>query len=266
MTPDQTLPGHERRRLLSLVTGEPFAETYEGMQLTERQVKRYRILEHRRLAGEPLQYLEGTVDFGPLTLSIDRRALIPRPETEYLWALVRDEITSSGRSPRLIVDLCTGSGALALAFKYTFPTSVVMGADLSTEALRLAEENGYKTRLEVVWREGDLFAALPLDVKGHVDVLVANPPYVAEGSFLPMEVREHEPHEALFAGHDGMEILRRLADEAIGWLAPGAIIACEIGEEQGAAAMESFGAYVPRLVEDLTGRTRYVFGRAPSES
>ena len=266
MTPDQTLPAHERRRLLSLVTGEPFAETYEGMQLTERQVKRYRVLEHRRLSGEPLQYLEGTVDFGPLTLSIDRRALIPRPETENLWALVRDEITSSGRNPRLIVDLCTGSGALALAFKYTFPTTVVMGADLSTEALRLAEENGYKTRLEVVWSEGDLFEALPLDVKGLVDVFVANPPYVADGSYLPMEVREHEPHQALFAGSDGMEVIRRIAADAIDWLSPGAILACEIGEEQGDGALAAFEAYAPRLVQDLTGRTRYVFGRAPSAS
>jgi release factor glutamine methyltransferase len=261
---DQTLPAHERRRLLSLVTGEPVAESYEGMQLTDRQTRRYELLTQRRLAGEPLQYLEGTVDFGPLTLAIDRRALIPRPETEQLWELVRDEVTAARRSPRLVVDLCTGSGALALALKYTFPTSVVMGTDLSSEALRLAEENGYRTRLEVVWREGDLLGALPLDVKGHVDVLVANPPYVGLGEWLPMEVREHEPSMALYAGPDGTEALAEIAEQAIGWLSPGGLIACEIGERQGDVATRLFSAYGAVVRKDLAGRPRFVVGRAPS--
>lgn len=260
---DQTLPTHERRRLLALVTGEPLAKTFEGMHLTERQARRYRTLTDRRLAGEPLQYLEGTVDFGPLRLAIDRRALIPRPETERLWDLVRDEVTGSGRPPRLLVDLCTGSGALALALKYTFPGSVVMGTDLSSEALRLAEENGYRTRLEVVWREGDLFDALPADVRGRVDVLVANPPYVAAGAWLPMEIREHEPMMALYAGPDGTEALERIARGAIDWLAPGGLIACEIGDDQGERAVELFAAYGAEVRPDLAGRDRFVVGRAP---
>lgn len=260
---DQTLPAHERRRLLSLVTGEPLAETYEGMELTDRQTRRYRVLTERRLAGEPLQYLEGSVAFGPLTLAIDRRALIPRPETEQLWELVRDEVTVAGRPPGLVVDLCTGSGALALALKYTFPSAVVMGSDLSVEALRLAEENGYRTRLEVVWREGDLFDALPLDVRGHVDVLVANPPYVPAGAFLPMEIREHEPTMALYAGPDGTEVLARIAEQARGWLRSGGLVACEIGDDQRQAVKSLFADYAPTIRRDLAGRDRFVVGRAP---
>lgn len=261
---DQTLPAHERRRLLALVTGEPVAESYEGMHLTDRQASRYDQLTRRRLDGEPLQYLEGTVDFGPLTLAIDRRALIPRPETEQLWELVRNEVTGGGRPPRLVVDLCTGSGALALALKYTFPTSVVWGTDLSTEALRLAEENGYRTRLEVIWASGDLFDALPEDIEGHVDVLVSNPPYVGAGEWLPMEVREHEPAMALYAGPDGTEVLSRIAEAAWDWLAPGGLIACEIGEKQRAEAERLFAPFFGTVRTDLAGRDRYVVGRKPA--
>lgn len=257
---DQILPAHERRRLLSLVTGEPLAETYEGMELTDRQRLRYERLTARRLEGEPLQYLEGSVDFGPLTLTIDRRALIPRPETEYLWELVVDAVETAGETPRVIVDLCTGSGALALALRHAFPTAWVSGADLSAPAISLAEENTRRTGLDVSWWEGDLFEALPEHFRGRVDVLVANPPYVADDAYLPMEVRDHEPHVALYAGVDGMEILQRIAAEAGDWLAPGGIIACEIGEEQGPAVLAAFSAFSPRLVADLTGRIRYVFG------
>jgi release factor glutamine methyltransferase len=256
---DQILPAHERRRLLSLVTGEPLAETYEGMLLTDRQRRRYDTYLQRRLDGEPLQYLEGTVEFGPLTVAVDRRALIPRPETEYLWELVVGEVGSG--SPSVVVDLCTGSGVLALALKHSFPDAWVVGTDLSTEAIRLAEENGHRTGLDVTWWEGDLFDALPAHFASRVDLLVANPPYVADGAYLPMEVRDHEPVTALYAGPDGTEVLARIASGAGDWLAPGGVVACEIGADQGRAAADLFSRYGARVVPDLTGRDRFVIGR-----
>lgn len=255
------LSRHEAERLLVVASGLTRAELLSSAALDDAAVARFHGLAARRKAGTPLQYLEGTVQFGPLELLVDERALVPRPETERLWErvveLVRDD------PPQVIVDLCTGSGNLALALKDTFPGAAVYGTDVSPDALALAQENATHTGLDVTWLLGDLFAPLPGDLRGAVDLIASNPPYVAAGDAdsLPVDVRDHEPELALFAGPSGDEVLARIAAEAQEWLAPGGLVACEIGEQQGARATELFAAFDPVVEADLTGRDRYVFGR-----
>ncbi len=255
------LPGHEAERLLVVASGLSRAELVTAAELSPDATAAFRELVARRAAGEPLQYLEGTVQFGPLELASDSRALIPRPETEQLWekvvAWVGDE------PPTVIVDLCTGSGNLALALKHTFRSALVWATDLSPRALSLARENGARAGLKITWLEGDLFAPLPEDLFGRVDLIVSNPPYVAEAEVaaLPDDVRDHEPRTALVAGERGDEVLAQIAVEAVHWLSPGGRIALEIGETQGPQTTELFSRYDPHIEQDLAGKDRFGFGR-----
>ena len=118
----------------------------------------------------------------------------------------------------MIVDLCTGSGALALALKARFPEARVHATDISEEALSLAAENAARLGLEIAFHHGDLFDALPYDLRDRIDLLVSNPPYVAEDEWpgLPVEIRDHEPREALVAGESGFELIDRIATDAPG--------------------------------------------------
>jgi release factor glutamine methyltransferase len=214
----------------------------------------------RRLAGEPLQYIEGSAAFGPLDLVVDERVLIPRPETEGLYELA----TRLVRTPEVIVDLCTGCGALALALKAFFPSAAVFATDISPEAIEVATFNRYRTGHQVYLAEGDLFDPLPTAILGTVDLIVANPPYVAEVDFsdLPREV-QREPRVALVAGPTGLEVIQRVGASSATWLRPGGVIICEIGERQGVSATSSF-ADLPAVVrQDLSGRDRYVVAVKP---
>lgn len=224
--------------------------------------QRFDALASKRLAGVPLQYLEGTVQFGPIEIAIDDRALIPRPETEVLW---EDAVKSLGEAGpgTVIVDMCTGSGNLALALKQAFPEARVFGTDTSESALALAAENSERTGLDVEWLKGDLFDALPEKLKGRIDLLVSNPPYVTEAEYVDLarEIRDHEPHDALVAGPIGTEVLARLADEAFWWLGIGGWLFTEIGETQGPEADKLFGALDREIRQDLAGKDRYVAAR-----
>lgn len=234
------LPPHEMRRLRAVARNPA--------HLAE--------LVDRRREGEPLQYLEGSAAFGPIDLVVDHRVLVPRPETERLWELA----VASVSNPRLIVDLCTGSGALAIALARRFPDARVIGADLSDDALAVARLNGSALAPQVEWRSGDLFEALDPTLQGEIDLLVSNPPYVAEAEWdvLPADVRR-EPRMALIAGPTGLEVLARIAAEAITWLRPGGRIWCEIGERQAPAARDLFGNYTDVVVvRDFTDRYRYL--------
>ncbi len=255
------LPAHELNRLTALVTGRP--PPAAGTTLDPDQQTRLDRLVARRLAGEPLQYLEGTAAFGPIELAVDRRALIPRPETELLFEQAVAALGEAGPGT-VIVDLCTGSGALALALKHRFPSARVYGTDLSASALELARENSARLGLEVTFLRGDLFEALPDELAERIDLLVANPPYVAahEVADLPDDVRLHEPHQALVAGERGTEVLAGIAEEAPWWLAVGGWLFCEIGEKQGEVARRLFGAWLDTdLRPDLTGRDRILVAR-----
>ncbi len=217
----------------------------------------------RRRSGEPLQYIEGSTDFGPITLLVDARALIPRPETERMWELAI-EMLGQNEAPS-IIDVGTGSGNLALALRATFPRARVVATDISATAIDLARENAGNLGLDVEFISGDLFDPVAPSLRGTIDLIVSNPPYVASGewSALPAEVRDHEPMNALVAGPQGTEMLERIADEAQSWLRPGGQLLCEIGETQGHECLALFARYRPEILPDLTGRPRFVAGRAP---
>ncbi|MGH8946492.1 MAG: peptide chain release factor N(5)-glutamine methyltransferase [Acidimicrobiia bacterium] len=214
----------------------------------------------RREAGEPLQYIEGTAPFGPLEVIVDERVLIPRPETEGLYELAARVV----RNPKVIVDLCTGSGALALALKQRFPAANVFATDISADALAVAEANREHTGLDIVLGQGDLFDPLPERLIGEIDLIVANPPYVAESQFasLPVDVRR-EPKQALVAGPTGLEVIQRIGDVASKWLRPGGVLVCEIGERQGVSASSSVRDLSSVIRQDLSGRDRYLVAVKP---
>ena len=255
------LADHEARRLINAATGLRAAGLLGDPVVSSEAAARFRGFVERRRRGEPLQYIEGSVQFGPIELLADRRALIPRPETERLWEIASSLIADV--ADPVIVDLCTGSGNLALAHKHDRPEAGVIGVDASPLAIDLAQENADRLGLEVQFFVGDLFAPLPPGVRGTVDLLVSNPPYVAAGETLPAEVVDHEPPLALVSGPSGTEVLARIAAGLRTWLRPGGCVVCEIGETQGAECLRLFAEFDPRIEPDLAGRPRFVIGRAP---
>jgi release factor glutamine methyltransferase len=259
---DAGIPQHEAERLLMAATGRTRAGLYSG-EPTDEQLDRYRALVARRRNGEPLQYLEAVVPFGPVLVRVDHRVLVPRPETEYLWEQAVNALGQAGPGTR-IADLCTGSGALALALKACFPAAQVTGTDVSEAALAVAIENGAMNGLDVEFRAGDLFDALPDHMKGRIDLIVTNPPYVSTGEYeaLPDEIRLYEPEGALVAGPRGDEVLERIANDVYWWLSTGGWLFCEIGETQADRALELFGGWLfCEVRHDLAGRPRVLVGR-----
>lgn len=237
-----SLPRHERRRLEQLDT-----EDHES-------------LARRRLAGEPLQYIEGTAPFADFEVKVDPRVLIPRPETEGLYELAVELM----EDPKVIVDLGTGAGALAIAFARRFPRAEVHAVDVSAQALKVATENADRLGADIEFHEGDLFSALPARLEARIDVIVSNPPYVAEHEWedLPNDVRR-EPREALVAGVRGTEVLERIAAGAGRWLAASRLLLCEIGETQAGILVPLFSHLGDiSLATDLAGRDRYLWVRS----
>ena len=214
----------------------------------------------RRLGGEPLQYIEGSAAFGPLDLLVDERVLVPRPETEGLFEIASRMV----RNPEVIVDLCTGSGALALALKREFPSAAVFATDVSDDAIEVATVNKQRNNLDIYLAVGDLFDPLPAALLGEVDLLVANPPYVSEMEFemLPADVRR-EPTTALVAGPTGLEVIEAIGATVSNWLRPGGVVVCEIGETQGARSSSAFLGLPTVIRQDLANRDRYVVAVKP---
>ena len=222
----------------------------------------------RRAAGEPLQYVLGRWAFRRLDVAVDPRVLIPRPETEVLAGLALDECGRLGA--RVAVDLGTGSGVLALALAVERPGLEVWATDVSEEALAVAEANraaAGPAAAAVRLVEGSWWDALPPDLAGRVDVIVANPPYVADAEMpeLPTDVRDWEPHRALQAGPTGLEDIETIVAGARHWLArPGALL-IEMAPHQTrptAHLVEAAGFASVSIWPDLAGRDRVVLARA----
>jgi release factor glutamine methyltransferase len=227
----------------------------------------YDMLE-RRLRGEPLQYVLGSWGFRVLDLYVDNRVLIPRPETETLTQMALEECRRL--EARLAVDLGTGSGAIALALAVEWTGIEVWATDVSPDALAVARANGAglgRIGAAVRLAEGSWYEALPAELAGAVDVIVSNPPYVAEFEVedLPDEVRAWEPLAALVSGPSGLEAIERIVAEAPLWLArPGSLLV-EIAPHQApeAEALARDAGFGSAAVwPDLTGRDRMLLARA----
>lgn len=255
------LPDHELRRLLEAATGRHWTALLLGADLTTGEVEAFRGFVERRRSGEPLQYIEGTVQFGPIEVAVDPRVLVPRPETEQLYEIACDTV----EAPLVVIDLCTGSGNLAIALKHTFPAATIYATDISSDAVDLARENARTAGLDVTILLGDLFEPLPDHLRGRVDLIVSNPPYLAEAEHagLPIDVRDHEPTTALVAGPVGDEVLARIAETASDWLRPGGVIVCEISEFHAPAISGRFAPLGGEIRRDLSGKERFVIGAAP---
>ena len=191
----------------------------------------------RRVAGEPLEVVVGWAEFCGLRIAIDPGVFVPRRRTEFL---AQHAIALAGPDA-VAVDLCCGSGAVAAALAATVRPAELHAADLDPAAVRCARRN--LAGVAAVHR-GDLFAALPDDLRGRVDVLVANAPYVPSDAIgtMPPEARDHEPLVALDGGADGLDVLRRVVAGAPGWLAPGGHVLVESGRRQAAALAEASAA------------------------
>ncbi len=221
--------------------------------LTSDEARRFRDHATRRRGREPVAYITGRQGFRWLELHVDRRVLVPRPETEHLVE------AALGLPPEArVVDVGTGSGAVALALKSERPDLRVVATDVSPDALDVARANAARLGLDVEFRHGDLLAG----VDGPVDAVVSNPPYVREGERLPPDVAAHEPHVALFASGDGLDVVRRLVPAAAG--ARAGFLAMEVGDGQAAAAAELVrdgGFPAVEVVPDYAGIDRVVVGR-----
>lgn len=253
--------------LLAHVLGVDRVRLYVDLDrpLDPKELATYRALIQRRKSGEPLQYLTGVRDFFGRPFEVDARVLIPRPETELLAegalaALPKDADFTA-------LDLCTGSGCIAVTLAAERQNGHVWAVDLAPGACAVARKNaarhGVADRVEIL--EGDLFGPLPPDVR--FDLVVSNPPYIASAE-IPHLQREvlREPRLALDGGTDGLEVVRRIAEGARDRLRPSGLLALELGETQGPtvrAMLEQAGWQDVRIERDLERRDRLAFALQP---
>lgn len=242
---------------------------YAGRPLEDDEIDRFRERVERRGNHEPVAYICGTCGFWTLDLAMDSRALIPRPETEHIVDLVKAFASQELDRAWRVVDVGTGSGALALAIASELPQAAVLAIDISANALELARENaeqlGLRDRVKFV--QGDLLKPL-VSRTGEaktVDIIVSNPPYVATNDETGVGVREFEPEGALFAGHDGLDIIRRLIPQAAASLTADGAFFCEFGASQGRTVRElaegAFGEV--NIVKDYSGHDRVLAASSP---
>ena len=243
------LVGTERGRLTLL---EPPGDEFFG---------RYRDIVAARSRRVPLQHLTGTAAFGPVVLHVGPGVFIPRPETEAMLAWA----TAQQLAPRsVIVDLCTGSGALAVALAQHRPAARVIGVDDSEAALEFARRNAEGTAVELVHADVTEPDLLP-ELDRRVDLVVANPPYVPDDIALEPEVAQHDPPHAVFGGVDGMAVIAAVVRLAGRWLRPGGLFAVEHDDTKSSQTVElvkSTGLFEHiEARQDLAGRPRFVTAR-----
>lgn len=254
-------PRLDAELLLAAAAGASRAEIVAGLADPEGSEERYEAWIARRAAREPLAYITGRKGFRRIELSVDERVLIPRPETELLVAVVKVD------RPCGILDVATGSGAVALALADELPDATIRASDISPGALALAAENAEAlgSQDRVSFTESDLLD----DIDGVFDAISANLPYVLGGDIdgLQPEVARFEPRLALDGGVDGLDLVRRLAAQAPAHLKPRGMLALEIGLGQAAgteAILRENGFANIERHEDLAGIERVVSGRKPS--
>ena len=256
-------PDRDADLLLAHVLGVPLGGLPLVDDLAAADQEQYDALLARRAAREPLQHLTGSAAFRHVDLAVGPGVFVPRPETELLagWAI---DAARAVQHPAVVVDLCTGSGAIAKAIADEVPHAEVHAVELDERALAWAERNLAGTGVDL--RHGDLATAFD-DLAGTVDVVVCNPPYIPLEAWesVAAEARDHDPHLALFSGQDGLDAMRVLERRAALLLRPGGVVGAEHADVQGESAPGVFVAS-GRWVEvtdhrDLAGRPRYLTAR-----
>ena len=273
----------------------PLSETDEAVQ---EQIQNYHAMVAKRASRVPLQQILGSQEFMGLDFFVNEHVLIPRQDTETLVELVLEEqqgkqqeqqpeeqqkkqqeqqpeeqqkkqrgqqLEEQPGKPRKLLDLCTGSGCIAISLAVKGGFESVTATDLSEEALKVAERNARTHQVPIRFFQGDLFSALPQSEVKTFDIITSNPPYIPTAviATLEPEVREHEPMMALDGTEDGLKFYRQIAKEAGSWLKPGGSIYLEIGYDQGEAVsglLEDAGFTNVRVVKDLPGKDRVVCG------
>ncbi|ANE44689.1 peptide chain release factor N(5)-glutamine methyltransferase [Deinococcus puniceus] len=256
-------PKTDARELLKFVLGLSDTALFlsSDREVSEDQAARLLALIDARAARIPLQHLLGEVEWGGVRLKSDGRALIPRPETEWLLQLALEALR--GRVNPRVLDVGTGTGALALGLKVARPDAAVTATDISAEALALAQENAALNGLDVQFMQADLLQGLA----GPFDLIVSNPPYLpdADQHSADPEVR-YDPHLALYAGADGLSVARPLLVQARAALVAGGVLLLELDPRNAptlAAEARSLGA-VAEVLPDLAGRERFVRASWPT--
>ncbi|NYE37716.1 release factor glutamine methyltransferase [Nocardioides cavernae] len=254
-------PERDADLLLAHVLGVGLGRLPLADGLDEAQLAAYDALLERRARREPLQHLTGTAAFRHVELAVGPGVFVPRPETELLAGWAIEQALACDGAP-VVVDLCTGSGAIAAAVKDEVPHAEVHAVELSPEAHAWARRN----LTDVDLRLGDAFAAFD-DLAGTVDVVVCNPPYIPLEAWesVAVEARDHDPHLALFSGDDGLDAMRLLEARAALLLRPGGVVGAEHADLQGESAPAVFVASGRwrdvRDHADLAGRARYLTAR-----
>ena len=235
--------------------------THFDQPLTGEERDAFRALVRRRANREPVAYLCGHREFFSRAFAVGPDVLIPRPETEHLVEAALAWLQAQGLSTPRILDVGTGSGALAVTLAAEVPGAHVTASDLSAAALQMAARNAAQHGVEarMVWAHGDLLAP----ISGPFDLIVSNPPYIptVDRSTLERDVRDYEPAQALFAGTDGLDIVRRLIPQVRAALAQPGLFLCEFGVAQGAAVeslVRAAGFNDVTIVPDLQGHPRVV--------
>jgi release factor glutamine methyltransferase len=216
----------------------------------------------RRMASEPVAYIVGQCEFYSMEFRVRPPVLIPRPETELLVELALEQ---TGALPAKVLDLCAGSGCIGISIAKHAPAATVYAVDIADSARVLTHENAALHAVPITFFQGDLFDALPAAV-GPFDCIVSNPPYVEESAWstLPKDIRAYEAREALVAGADGLDVIRRIIRQAPPWLRPGGLLAVEIDGAQEASVirlMAASGFADARSIPDLAGIPRVVRAR-----
>ena len=273
----------------------PLSETDAAVQ---EQIQNYHAMVAKRASRVPLQQILGSQEFMGLDFFVNEHVLIPRQDTETLVELVLEEQQGKQQEqqlegqqkkqqeqqpeeqqkkqrgqqseeqpgkPRKLLDLCTGSGCIAISLAVKGGFESVTATDLSEEALKVAERNARTHQVPIRFFQGDLFSALPQSEVKTFDIITSNPPYIPTAviATLEPELREHEPMMALDGTEDGLKFYRQIAKEAGSWLKPGGSIYLEIGYDQGEAVsglLEDAGFTNVRVVKDLSGKDRVVCG------
>jgi release factor glutamine methyltransferase len=239
---------------------------HPGRELTLDEQSQYDTLVSRRAAGEPLQYLTGHQEFWKADFLVNPAVLIPRPETEHLIESALDLIRHFAMGPHLkIIDVGTGSGAIAISIARELPQAEMHAVDLSPSALEVARTNAERLGAKVHFAESDVLDGVIRDAS--FDFVVSNPPYVGlnEADKVQEVVKHYEPHIAVFAGDEGLDVIRRLIPQAREALRPGGWLLMEIGYSQSQAVMPLLGAWHNvHSLPDLAGIPRVIAARKPA--